>query len=432
MSRHADGTAVREHGGGAAPSLAAQGGEPALAAFSAYGIELEYAIVDRESLAVRPIAADLFERFSGGRVSAVDHDGLGWSNELVAHVVEVKNLAPTPRLESLASDVQAEVRVANHQLAPLRARLMPTGMHPWMDPRRETALWQDDGHEIYATYDRIFDCRRHGWSNLQSMHINLPFADDAEFARLHAAVRLVLPLLPALAASSPLAEGRATGFMDYRLDVYRHNADRVPALAGDVIPETVESRADYERRILEPMYREIAPLDPAGVLRYEWLNSRGAIARFDRNAIEVRLADAQECPQQDIAIAAATIAVIEALYAQRWSSAASHRAIATERLRDTLVACTTGAEETLIEDAQYLRLFGLGAQRCRADELWRHLLAECADARAWWRPRVAFILDRGTLARRILRAHRGDMSHARMHEVYGRLCECLDRGAPLE
>ena len=43
------------------------------------------------------------------------------------------------------------------------------------------------------------------------MHVNLPFADDAQFARLHAAIRLVLPLLPALAASSPIAEGSVIG-----------------------------------------------------------------------------------------------------------------------------------------------------------------------------------------------------------------------------
>jgi hypothetical protein len=28
--------------------------------------------------------------------------------------------------------------------------------------------------------------------------------------------------------------------------------------------------------VLAPMYAEIAPYDPAGTLRHEWLNSRGA------------------------------------------------------------------------------------------------------------------------------------------------------------
>jgi len=404
----------------------------ALPAFSAYGIELEYAIVDRESLDVRPIAAELLGRFAGAPAAQVERGGLGWSNELVAHVVELKNGAPTAALEALADAFQHEARSANRALEPHSARLMPTGMHPWMDPRRETVLWQSEGGGIYAAYDRIFDCSRHGFANIQSMHINLPFADDREFARLHAAVRIVLPLLPALAASSPLAEGRATGAMDYRLDVYRDNSARVPSVAGEVIPETVGDRHGYEQRILEPMYRDIAPLDPDGVLRYEWLNSRGAIARFDRNAIEIRLADTQECPPMDIAIAAATIAVVEALYGETWSTHDAQRAIATERLRDVLAACTRSAEDTDIDDAQLLRLLGFGAPRCRAGDLWRHLVAGSSDEAAWWHPRIAFIVERGTLAGRILRAHRGDLSRSRMHDVYEQLCGCLERGVPFE
>ena len=47
---------------------------------------------------------------------------------------------------------------------------------------------------------------------------------------------------------------------------------------------------------------DIAPLDPDGTLQHEWLNSRGAIARFDRNAIEIRVLDIQECPVADLAI----------------------------------------------------------------------------------------------------------------------------------
>jgi hypothetical protein len=34
------------------------------------------------------------------------------------------------------------------------------------------------------------------------------------------------------------------------------------------------------------------------VLRHEWVNARGAIARFDRSAIEIRVLDVAECPPQ--------------------------------------------------------------------------------------------------------------------------------------
>src|SRR5690606_7705226 len=113
-------------------------------------------------------------------------------------------------------------------LAPMGAMLMPTAMHPWFDPATETRLWPHEYSPVYETYNRIFGCQGHGWSNLQSMHVNLPFANDEEFARLHAAIRLALPILPALAASSPLVEGRVTGLADSRLDFYRFNSRRLP------------------------------------------------------------------------------------------------------------------------------------------------------------------------------------------------------------
>ena len=106
---------------------------------------------------------------------------------------------------------------------------MPSGMHPWMQPARETRLWPHESGPIHRAYDALFDCRRHGWANLQSMHVNLPFGEDltpdGEFARLHAAVRLVLPLLPALAASTPHHNGCHAGASVYMPAV----ASRAPA-----------------------------------------------------------------------------------------------------------------------------------------------------------------------------------------------------------
>jgi hypothetical protein len=148
---------------------------PALPAFSAYGIELEYMIVGRSTLAVRPIADELLRRIAGHPASDVVHGDLGWSNELVLHVIELKNVRPTPLLEALPVAFAREIRAANEKLDELDATLMPTGMHPWMDPRTEARLWPHDNADIYGTFDRIFDCRTHGWANLQSMHINLPF-----------------------------------------------------------------------------------------------------------------------------------------------------------------------------------------------------------------------------------------------------------------
>jgi gamma-glutamyl:cysteine ligase YbdK (ATP-grasp superfamily) len=401
----------------------------ALHAFTGYGVELEYMIVDRQTLAVMPIADRLLQAASGGTSPEVDRGRFGWSNEIVLHLVEVKNARPDPALEPLVAGFQAEIHAINSLLQPMGACLMPTAMHPWMNPAAETRLWPHENAAIYQAYDRIFDCRKHGQANLQSMHLNLPFANDAEFARLHAAVRVLLPILPALAASSPIGDGTPSGFLDTRMAAYCTAVQCVPSVIGQVIPDTSGSRAEYDSQVLAPMFSDLAPFDTQGVLRHEWLNARGAIPRFDRNAIEIRVIDVQECPQADLAIAAAATAVIHALYDDKWSSLAMQQAISTESLASILHACIRDAEQAVIDDAGYLRLLGLSGPRYRGSELWRHLINRTGlDRSTFWIGTLRVMLEQGPLARRILRAHGNDPSRARLQRVYRELCDCLEAG----
>jgi gamma-glutamyl:cysteine ligase YbdK (ATP-grasp superfamily) len=290
-------------------------------------------------------------------------------------------------------------------------------------------LWPHENASIYQAYDRIFDCRKHGQANLQSMHLNLPFANDNEFARLHAAVRVLLPILPALAASSPVADGTPSGFLDTRMAAYCTAVQCVPSVIGQVIPDTSNSRAEYASQVLAPMYRDLAPLDSQGVLQHEWLNARGAIPRFDRNAIEIRVIDAQECPQADLAIAAAATAVIRALYDDRWSSLAMQQAIGTDSLAKILHACIRDADQAVIDDAGYLRLLGLSDRQYRGGELWRHLVNRTGlDRSTFWIGTLRVMLEQGPLARRILQALGKDRSSARLQHVYRELCDCLETG----
>ena len=105
-----------------------------LPAFSGYGIELEYMIVDRERLSVLPIADRLLHRLAGRDVAEVQRRRATWSNEIVLHQIELKNTEPEPAIELLSSLFQREIRYINEQLACCGARLMPSAMHPWMNP----------------------------------------------------------------------------------------------------------------------------------------------------------------------------------------------------------------------------------------------------------------------------------------------------------
>jgi carboxylate-amine ligase len=405
---------------------------PALHLFEAIGVELEYMIVDASSLAVLPVADRLLSAEAGILTDEVSTGPLRWSNELVLHVVELKTNGPAPGLKGLTAAFQQGVAAVNRHLEKMGGRLMPTAMHPWMDPLAECRLWPHDSSPIYQAYDRIFDCRGHGWANLQSCHLNLPFSGDEEFGRLHAAIRLLLPILPALAASSPVMDGRVTGLLDSRLQVYRDNQKRIPLIAGRVIPEPVFTRRDYRRQILQPIYRAIAPFDPAGILRDEWLNSRGAIARFQRNTIELRTLDVQECPQADLAIAALIMACLDALVRERWQPQEMQKAWPVEPLAEILTATIRDGELALIDDQAFLGQFGLAGRPATAGRLWEHLAATLIEERpeelGEHRDTLEIILSRGPLARRICRALGRTPTRERLAAVFGQLCNCLAEG----
>jgi gamma-glutamyl:cysteine ligase YbdK (ATP-grasp superfamily) len=399
-----------------------------LSLFQGFGVELEYMIVDADSLSVKPIADEVLRAAGGEITSEVELGEIAWSNELALHVIELKTNGPAEALAPLPALFQEHVAKINDILAAHGARLMPTAMHPWMDPDRELRLWPHDYNPIYETYNRIFDCRGHGWANLQSVHLNLPFADDEEFGRLHAAIRLVLPILPALAAGSPVMERRLTGLQDTRMEVYRTNSRRIPSITGAVIPEPVFTQRDYDRLIFQRMFDDIAPHDPEKILQHEFLNSRGAIARFSRNAIEIRVLDVQECPLADVAICAAAAAVLKALTDQRWTPTAEQQSVATEPLSALFQATIRDAEQTRVEDAPYLRQFGVDEPGITAGDLWQHLVDALMPPAEPWSTPLQTIVDHGPLSRRITRALGDAPQPNGLFDVYRELCDCLATG----
>ena len=396
--------------------------------FSRFGVELEYMVVDRRSLAVRPIVDEIF-----AEVGSPDGDhtegAVTWSNELVNHVLELKLTVPaTPR--TLAFEpFQDQVRKLNARLAAKGCILLPTGMHPWMDPGTETRLWPGTGREIYEAYHRVFNCHRHGWANLQSVHLNLPFEGDEEFRRLHGAIRLLMPLMPALSASSPFCEGVRSKWLDTRMEVYRTNSALVPIVTGDVIPELIKSREEYQSRILQRIYDAVRPHDPDETLRDEWMNARGAIGRFERGAVEIRVLDTQECPAADFAILQFIIAVLHELTAGSISTLAEQEAAGQAELVTALSDVTRRGRAAEIRDGAILRALGFGAvDEMTAGQIWRELLSRVATDEAPWRPVIEMILSNGCLAERIVCATGEQPGREQLRAVYVQLSNCLARG----
>lgn len=408
---------------------------PGLRLFEGYGVEIEYMIVDQESLAVLPIADRVLIGPAGAIENEVEHGDISWSNELVLHVVELKTTAPAPSLQGLAPLFHGNVLQIDALLAQHSARLLPTAMHPWMDPLTETKLWPHDSQEIYATFNRIFDCRGHGWSNLQSVHLNLPFTGDDEFGRLHAAIRLLLPILPALAASSPIFEGKVADARDARLVHYRRNCARLPIVTGRVIPEAVFDRSSYEQQILEPIAVAVAPFDSDEELEAEWVNARGAIARFVRDSIEIRVVDVQEHPSADLGIAQLAVFLLQELTEGKTINDAAQRAFSVEELEAIFTRCALQAGAAQLGSADYCAALGLPDRVLTAGEAWARILERAMQAGAIGSDEaraLAVILEQGSLADRIVSATGPTPSHADLERVYRGLAQCLRAGLSFE
>lgn len=285
---------------------------PAYRLFEVVGIELEYPIVDAD---LRPVCLvePAFRHVNGRPTSDLEYRSVGFSNEFAAHVFELKTLDPQ---RSLARAERQLVEGLRHFAGVLErqfgARLLPTAMHPFMRPE-DTTLWPRGRRRIYRTYHRIFDARGHGWLNVQANHINLPFGAEPQAVAMHNAVACLLPYLPALAASSPIYEGRLGPYVDNRMAFYRNTQRRIPIITAEVIPEYVHSYREYRSRILKRIYRALDAVPGGDVIQHEWVNSRGAIMRFMRSALEIRVLDMQECITADVAVAVFVRAVLRAL-----------------------------------------------------------------------------------------------------------------------
>ena len=393
--------------------------------FEVFGIELEYMLINSADFKVNPIVDKLLTQKNGSLTTDVENGKIEWSNELVAHVVELKTNGPTADLESLDILFAENITEVNDILTGFNSRLLPTAAHPLMHPGTEMKLWQHNYSKIYALYNRIFDCRGHGWSNVQSMHINLPFFDDIEFERLHAAVRLLLPIIPGLSASSPIFEGKSTGYRDARMQVYKTNQKEIPAMTGKVIPERVFNRGDYFKTIFEPINAAIRPHDTEKILDHHFLNSRGAIARFDRNAIEIRVIDVQECPKADISIAVFIIEALKLLVGEELISLEDQKKWHEDDLFGIFDAVIKEAETTKISNTEYLDIFDLTGS-CSVNEIWRriyNLIEENISHKH--QESIQFILENGSLSSRILNALGDDISEKEIVRIYNELANCL-------
>ena len=125
--------------------------------FSVLGIEIEYMLVDKNSLNVQPKSDLILSALAGQLVNQVELGDIAISNELVMHVLELKNNGPQPPQAPIAEQFQKIINDLQPLLDQHNLLLLPTGSHPWMDPQTETKRWPHGNNAVYKQFDAIFN-----------------------------------------------------------------------------------------------------------------------------------------------------------------------------------------------------------------------------------------------------------------------------------
>jgi len=280
------------------------------------GPEHEFALVD-EALKPLPIVDKVIKDFHGKIVNFVELPHFTFGKELQMHVMEVKANSPFKSPEIFEETMQNAVSTLTNFLhAKYRARLLGTGMHPLLK-LEETRIWPHRHRKIYQELGKIFNLKQHGWLNIQSFHLNLPYATEKTGVLMHNLLAGLCAYLPVVSASSPIVEGDFGPNVDNRLNFYKLNQKEVPSIAGAVVPESVSSFSQYRKEVIGKYSQDLAGLGAADMLLFkEWVNSRGVIFRFDRSALEVRVMDEQECVKSDVALSCFVRAALRGLLAE--------------------------------------------------------------------------------------------------------------------
>lgn len=266
---------------------------------------------------------------------------------------------------------------------------------------------------------------------LAGLRLDLPFDRPADFGKLLAGVRVLLPLLPAFSASTPLLEGRVSGHCSGRLRSCLDLYDRYPERVGGFIPEPRFELAEYDREVLGPIATAMARSSGQSAVPPQALDWRAATVEADPAAISIHAIDAQENPAADMAVIEFALVILRALVGGRWVSSYLQRAWSTEDLMSIMRGTIQHGASAVISNKDYLFMFGLLKQEeCEAARLLQHLFVELyGELSDNARERINLIIEQGDLATRIQRQLGPNPAEPRVLAVYGALAECRNGGA---
>ncbi len=268
-----------------------------------------------KDLKVLPIADKIIKGYCGKTINFIELPEFTFGKEMQLHVMEIKANQPFKTPTEFEETMQNAVTTLGQIVQKHGAMLLGTGMHPLLN-LGDTGIWPHYHKKIYQEYGKIFNLTQHGWLNIQSFHLNLPYLKEDDAIQTHNQLANLCAYLPAISASSPIYEGKNGKDQDNRLQFYKVNQKAVPSITGDVIPQYASSLNQYKHDVIGQYSKDLAKAGAdKTLLNREWVNSRGVIFRFDRCALEVRVMDEQECIKSDVALACFVRAALRGLIA---------------------------------------------------------------------------------------------------------------------
>ena len=370
----------------------------ALAAASPIGTEHEYSINDKN---FRPLAISdrIIQRIAGQVQHEVAFGGILVSKELQKHAIEL--IPSRPGSLSFLEDSLYRGLCQLYRATNCEYGFMGLGMHPLLK-LEETTYWDHDEQEYYQAYDRIFNIRQHGWLNIQALQINIPYSSPEEMVAMFNKIRSLMPYLVAVSASSPMVEGKLTSYMDNRLVYYRQNQAAIPEICRGILPERLESVADYVQ-INRQIYSELKRRQ-AEILCREWVNSRGVIVRFTRKCLEVKAVDEQECLHSDMAFSAFLLALLRS---------------------DLVLEEDEGSLLAMLEDAMHR---GVAGMRPELEKLFAQAGKKATAEERRYLPLVARRIEQGSLAE--VMVQRLKETDGRIEPLLSQMQWCLKENRP--
>lgn len=259
------------------------------------GIEEEYLLVDRDSLALSEAPEALMAACAQELQDQVAPEFLKCQIEIGSKVCATVTEARDD-LRRLRSTVSREA--AKHNLTPIAA-----SCHPFADWREQHHTDKDRynalSSDLAGVVQRMLIC---------GMHVHVGIEDADRRVDLMNQLSYFLPHLLALSTSSPFWQGRDTGLDSYRLTVF----DNLPRTG---LPPRMESFSEFERAVR--VLTEVGVIEDSSKI---WWDLRPS-SRFP--TIESRICDVQPRLEHTLMLAALTQAITRMLWRlaknnQRW------------------------------------------------------------------------------------------------------------------